>query len=69
MGRITEMDTLTLVDFTHELSLDILSIEEEIVAATEEGYDGIADRLMDELAQYVEVLNEAETELKTRAGF
>lgn len=63
------MDTLTLVDYVHELSLDILAIEEEIVDARDEGYEAIADRLMDELYMSVQVLNAAETELRDRGGF
>lgn len=63
------MDTLTLVDYVHELSLDILAIEEEIIDARDEGYEVIADRLMDELYMSVQVLNAAETELRDRGGF
>lgn len=63
------MDTLTLVDYVHELSLDILAIEEEIIDARDEGFESIADRLMDELYMSVQVLNAAETELRDRGGF
>lgn len=63
------MDTLTLVDYVHELSLDILAIEEEIIDAMDEGYDAIAENLKDELYMSVQVLNAAETELRDRGGF
>ena len=63
------MDTLTLVDYAHELSLDILAIEEEIIDAMDEGYDAIADELKDELFMTVQILNAAETELKYRGRF
>jgi hypothetical protein len=63
------IDTLTLVDYAHELSLDILAIEEEIIDAMDEGYDAIADELKDELFMSVQILNAAETELKDRGRF
>lgn len=63
------MDTLSLIDYIHELTLDILAVETEIVDLEEEGLDNEAWMCKGELYQMVQTLNAAETDLKLRGGY
>jgi hypothetical protein len=63
------MDTLSLIDYIHDLTIDILHVEMEIVGLEEEGLDKEAKQCKDELYQMVQTLNAAEMDLKLRGGY